>query len=445
MARSIAGLIPRTGLTGVVAAMVLLTAAPAAWAGLVTVEGRACHTYGDDETPAQAERAAIAKAQRRGVASHKTVVRAVSEVEDFELRQDVARSLVAGALRQTDVLEVRERGREVCARVRGKLDPEQVDAALKQARQRAEQEQARSESGRAGVLPGDARCRAYLPATVSMKQPLGAGTDRAQAREKLIGRMLMEAARQRSGALVRGTSEWLGASQNGEVQERFMARFRSQSRGLVKYSVVRNAVTSKDGRETLAMTIDARVCVPREPLARMVAVTRTRSTRGQPVPELRHALEQAFGDSEQFAVVAREGPVDIALSAEIINVGLLSVRVTEDDLPPGKEALSGDYHRLVTTMAGQAQLNASGERVTHQLDAQELVPARRDEQLATESFVKTQMRVLAKRLRDRVAARLTDKHARRTSDGSASDDPRAADDQQAADGGKRTRTPELDF
>ncbi len=386
----------------------------AAAAALEPVSGQGCYTYGDSETPAQGREAALAQAKRRAVASHKSVVRAVSAVEDFELKGDVVETVVAGALTNMRVVQENESGREICVRVKGKVDPDQVDRAIEEARARLERMRQREEvkarretdQGERKKLEGDARCSAYLPATVRGKQPLAEVETRAQAREKLVGRLMMEAARQRSGALVEGASKSLVASKNGNVKERFMSRFSAQARGFVKYSVVRNEVVTERGQDVLAMTLDARVCVPREPLARTVAVVAAKATDGRPVPELRNELAAAFGSDSTFSVVDREQRHDIAVRANIINVGMFKKRVSADDLPEGKAALAGKYYRMVATLAGSATMNVNGARITKQVDAQDLVPASQDARLTQETYVKKQMAVLAQKLRTAVKRRL---------------------------------------
>lgn len=396
-----------------------IAGAEAVAAPLQPVEGQGCHTYGDNQTPDQGHRAAVTKAKRRAVENHKSVVEATSSVENFKLKSQITQSVTAGALRNMRIVKNSEQGREICVRVRGKVDPDEVDRAIQEARQRLENEQAREEtrerrdsgeghsgSGEKAKLEGDGRCRAYLPAAVRMKQRIPANGSRAEARAKLIGRMLMEAARQRQGALVEGMSKSVVASKNGNVKERFMSRFNAQARGYVKYSVVRNEVVTERGEDVLAMTIDAKVCVPRDPLARTVAVVAARSTSGDPVGQLRNELESAFSADPQFSVVASDQRHDIAVEAEIINVGMFKRRVTADELPDGKEALAGKYYRMSTTISGTAKMMASGEHVTKQLDAQDMVPANADARLAQESYVKDKMAVLSADLHDAVTRKL---------------------------------------
>jgi hypothetical protein len=375
----------------------------------VTVEGQGCHTYGDDQTPDDARQAALTKAKKRAVESHKSVVDARSVVENFELREAAVQSLAAGSLRNLTILNMTEEGREFCAQVRGQLDPAEVNEALARARQRAEEQAARrrsddrrAEARESGAETGDARCSRYLPTTVRMKQALSTEADRAATRTKLTERMLLEAVKQERGVLLRSASKSLLASKNGNAQERFMARYQSQARGLVTYDVLRDEVIQEGGQDTLAMTIDAKVCVPREPLPRTVAVVETRSTRGQPVPELRNEIEAAFSRGQQFVPVHANNIPDIAITAEIINVGLIEKTLSAEDMPDGQAALAGDYYHMVTTMAGTAEFAGSGGRITRQVDARGLVNATLDKQLATEDFVKSKMTVLAERLRRRV-------------------------------------------
>ena len=381
--------------TVTVGAWALLAAGLAAAAGPVTVEGRGCHVFGDDQTPDAARNAALSEAKRRAVGSFRTRVRAQTDVRDFEVESDRARAVVAGALSNVEVLTVTEEGRKVCAKIRGQLDPEEVRAALDAATQAAA---GRDHEIDPAALTGDARCRAYLPARVRMTQSLAA-IGQAEARDVLIRRLQMEAVRQQRGSLVRGASQMLTASKNGDVRERFMSRVRAQARGLVKYDVVSEGVSSQAGERVLGITVDARVCVPREPLPRTVAVVATRSTRGARVPELRNILEQALAQSRGLAIVGDGGLSDVEVSAEIINVGLIERTLGAADLGAGQEALAGRYYQLTATLSATATVMGTGARVTRQVDVRQMVPANQDKRLATETFVKRKMAVLVDKLR----------------------------------------------
>ncbi|MBK1698226.1 hypothetical protein [Rhodovibrio salinarum] len=372
-------------------AWALLASGPAAAADLVTVEGHGCHVRGGEQASDVARNAALAGAKRQAVDIYRSEVRSQTDAGTFEVDSDRARAAIADALTNVNVLSLTEQDREICAKIRGQIDPEAIRAVLSDA-------SASEPEIDPGALQGDTRCRAYLPARVKLTQPL-AGAGRVETRDSLIRRLQMEAVRQQRGSLVRGASQILTASKNGDVRERFMSRMRAQARGLVKYDVVSEEVLAQAGQQVLSITIDARVCVPREPLPRTVAVVATRSTRGAPVPELRNILEQELAHSSGLVVVSNSGLSDVEVSAEIINVGLIERNLTAADLGPGQGALAGRYYQLTATLSGMATVMGSGAQVTRQVDVRQMVPAKQDKRLATETFVKRKMVALAQKLR----------------------------------------------
>jgi len=382
----------------------------------VAVEGDACYRYGGTETPREARDTALTLARQRAVESYATAVESETLVENFKTDRQLTRSIAAGTLRGVEVLDVQEDGRRVCAEIRGRLDPAEVEAAIEDARERAAERErraaqrstedsrsqtaARTNGADGEALPGDERCSAYLPTQVRMTGAVKDGETRSQARARLTQRMMLEAVRQRRGALVRGSRKMLTASKNGRTKERFLARYRSQARGLVRYDVVESEVRQAGAGRELAMTIDARICVPREPLKRTVAVAETRSTDGRPVAELRDVLKQAFSQSPDFVVAAGDASMaDVTVRARINHVGVLDRNVSAENLPDSMGELAGTYHRIATNLSGDATFTAMGRTVSRRVDTQDLVPARNDAQLAAESFVKEQMGELADQLR----------------------------------------------
>ncbi len=247
--------------------------------------------------------------------------------------------------------------------------------------------------------PADARCTAYLPTRVRMKEDIGAGQTRAAVRDQLIERMLLQAVRQESGSLLRGAASSLVATKDGETRERFMQRYQSQVRGFATFDVLRDRRGFEGEQEVLELEIAAQVCVPRHPLPRTVAVVETRSTQGAPVPELRDALRTAFSGSDIFALTSGDNAfIDIELRAGINHVGVVDLTILPEQLPAGQKGLAGDYYEILTDMNAQARLSESGEVFTARRDETERRSANADRRQAAEQVVKAEMVALAEDL-----------------------------------------------
>ena len=99
---------------------------------LETVRGTGCYSYGDNETPAQAKRAAMTIAQEQAVRSHRVFVESTSTVRKFQLEDDLIQTVSAGMLEQIRVENEEKKGQEICLTVTAKLSPVSFEDLIKQ-------------------------------------------------------------------------------------------------------------------------------------------------------------------------------------------------------------------------------------------------------------------------------------------------------------------------
>ena len=99
---------------------------------LETVVGTGCYTYGDDQTPALAKRAALALAQEQAVRSHHVFVSSKSTVTNFQLEEDIVTTASSGMLEQIHVDKQDSKGQEVCVTITAKLSPIKLNSVIQQ-------------------------------------------------------------------------------------------------------------------------------------------------------------------------------------------------------------------------------------------------------------------------------------------------------------------------
>lgn len=99
---------------------------------LETVSGTGCYTYGDDQTPALAKRAALALAQEQAVRSHHVFVRSSSMVKNFQLEEDVVTTASTGMLQHIHIDKQEQKGQEVCTSITAQISPMKLDEVIQQ-------------------------------------------------------------------------------------------------------------------------------------------------------------------------------------------------------------------------------------------------------------------------------------------------------------------------
>jgi hypothetical protein len=99
---------------------------------LENVRGAGCYAFGDNETPAQAKRTAMAMAQEQAVRNHRVYVESTSTVRNFQLEDDLIHTVSAGMLQQIRVEKEEKKGQEICITVTAKLSPVSFEDLIRQ-------------------------------------------------------------------------------------------------------------------------------------------------------------------------------------------------------------------------------------------------------------------------------------------------------------------------
>lgn len=99
---------------------------------LDTVRGLGCYTYGDNETPAHAKKAAMALAQEQAVKSYRVYVQSSSTVKNFQLEDDLIQTASAGMLQDVQIEKQDKKEQEICIAVTAKINPVKMDELIQQ-------------------------------------------------------------------------------------------------------------------------------------------------------------------------------------------------------------------------------------------------------------------------------------------------------------------------
>jgi len=90
------------------------------------VQGKACYSFGDDETPTLAKKKAEAFARERAVSGYRVWVESSSKVKNFQLQQDLIHTFAAGMLHKVVIDEEVWEGREICIALSAEIDPQDI-------------------------------------------------------------------------------------------------------------------------------------------------------------------------------------------------------------------------------------------------------------------------------------------------------------------------------
>jgi hypothetical protein len=118
---------------GVLAGILLLGDGPftaAAEQNRLELSGTYRYAYQEPMSPAEARKIACAEAARLSVDSSRLFLDATAHLADPPFLRDLAQKIVAGSLRDVQIVEQSERGRTVSCKVRGSLDQEEVRAVI---------------------------------------------------------------------------------------------------------------------------------------------------------------------------------------------------------------------------------------------------------------------------------------------------------------------------
>jgi hypothetical protein len=105
---------------------------PAGAAGLETVNGDACYQYGDRESLLEAKTMVLGLAKQRAIESHRVFVESSTTVSNYQLTEDVIKSLSRASLRNMKILKEEQEGHKLCVAITAQLDPADVAALIKQ-------------------------------------------------------------------------------------------------------------------------------------------------------------------------------------------------------------------------------------------------------------------------------------------------------------------------
>ena len=118
---------------------------------LETVKGEGCYSYGDNETPAQAKRAAQNIAQETAVRSHRVFVQSTTRLKNFQVEEDVIQSASAAMLQNVKIEKEWKKGtQEVCVIITAELSPISAEELIKQ---RINAKDIATEAAKTQVLP----------------------------------------------------------------------------------------------------------------------------------------------------------------------------------------------------------------------------------------------------------------------------------------------------
>ena len=99
---------------------------------LETVSGTDCYTYGDDQTPALAKRAALALAMEQAVRSHHVFVESYKTVKNFQLEEDIVTTASTGILLHTRIDKETQEGQKICRSITAQISPVKLDEVIQQ-------------------------------------------------------------------------------------------------------------------------------------------------------------------------------------------------------------------------------------------------------------------------------------------------------------------------
>lgn len=104
----------------------------AAAAALDSVRGQGCYAFGDNETPAEAKKAAMALARQQAVESYRVYVQSASTVKNFQLEDDLIQNVSAAMLQNVQVEKKEKKDQEVCISITARISPVKLEELIRQ-------------------------------------------------------------------------------------------------------------------------------------------------------------------------------------------------------------------------------------------------------------------------------------------------------------------------
>lgn len=91
-----------------------------------SVSGKGCYIHGDDETPTQAKKKALARAREQTVSGYQVWVESKAQVKNFQLQEDLIQTISAGMLHNVNVDKEEWDGRQICVMISAKIGPKDI-------------------------------------------------------------------------------------------------------------------------------------------------------------------------------------------------------------------------------------------------------------------------------------------------------------------------------
>ncbi len=97
-----------------------------------TIQGNYCYTYGDKESLKEARETARALAVRNAIESYGAFVKSTTNVENFQLTNDLVQVLSASYLKNIKTIMHSEKGRTICDRIEANIEPAAFEDAIRE-------------------------------------------------------------------------------------------------------------------------------------------------------------------------------------------------------------------------------------------------------------------------------------------------------------------------
>ncbi len=98
-----------------------------------TINGHYCYTFGDNESLKDAKEVTRSLAIKNAVESYRIFVTSTSNVNNYQITNDLVQVISSGYLKDLKVKKHSENGRKICDTIEAKVSPQEVENALREA------------------------------------------------------------------------------------------------------------------------------------------------------------------------------------------------------------------------------------------------------------------------------------------------------------------------